>query len=63
MDTRRDSRPMAQGFFDRGLRRTPLESGTLSTSSESSSVFEAMTLVVGGSTDKARGAISTEPLL
>lgn len=62
MDTKSESRPMAQGFLDRGLRKTPFESGTLSTSSESSSVFGAMTVLVGGSTDKARGAVSNEPL-
>lgn len=61
MDTTRVSRPMAQGLRDRGRRRTPLESGTLSTSSESSSVLEAMTGTAGGSPDKDKGAFSTDP--
>lgn len=38
-----------------------MESGTLSTSSESSSDLEAMTGAAGGSTDRARGGFSTEP--
>lgn len=54
---------MAHGLRDRGRRGTPLESGTLSTSSESSSFLEAMTGTAGDveSTDRARGAFSTEP--
>lgn len=52
---------MAQGLRDRGRRRTPLASGILSTSSESSSDLGAMTGPDGGSTDKAREAFSSEP--
>lgn len=62
-ETRSVSRPIAHGFLDRGRRRTPFESGSLSTSSESSSVLGAMTGAVEGSTDKARGGFSMYPLL
>lgn len=62
MDTRSENRPMAHGLLERGRRRTPLESGTLSTSSESSSDLGAMTVVTGGSTDKARDGVSIEAL-
>lgn len=52
---------MAQGLRDRGRRRTPLASGILSTSSESSSDLGAMAGADGGSTDRASEAFSSEP--
>jgi hypothetical protein len=60
MVTRRVKQPNAHGFLDLG-RLGPLESGDLSTSSESSSSFGAMTGTVDGSSARARGAFSIDP--
>lgn len=62
-EIKRVSKPIVQGLRERGRRDTPLKSGILSTSSESSSALvDAMTVKVGGeSADRARGALSTDP--
>lgn len=57
---RRVKHPKDHGFLDL-VRRGPFESGDLSTSSESSSPFGAMTGMIDGSTAKARGAFSDDP--
>lgn len=60
-DIRILNRPIAHGLRGRGRRKIPLESGILSTSSESSSLLEAMTGTIDDSTDKVRGAFSIDP--